>query len=199
MTKLKYLSYVFCIIFLLNGCSYADSLAKKELNDTWAESGFITLGHTLTIQNTDNYLTLLDHMDTLASDGLYYASWAGKEKDTNSDTVDQYDVQLYFLLGEYSDRTIAESNLDQWIATGKVNYDILSEKEITCNDQLYSLIIYNCSNQEKPYDRGILASGIYQNTALCIELTCQKDFEDDLENILINFLNNCTYSTDSTH
>lgn len=94
--KLKYLFYIFCFSFLLTGCSFFPSTLEKNEN-TWADSGSITVGNMLTVQNTDDRLALINHMDTLSADGLYYASWAmgSPEPFQNSagDMIDLYDAQ----------------------------------------------------------------------------------------------------------
>lgn len=44
-----------------------------------------------------------------------------------------------------------------------------------------------------PYDRGISAFGSWENTAMRAELACLKEFENDLRDILIHFLESCSY------
>lgn len=198
--KLKYLLCILCIALILTGCSYTALLSREKKEDTWADSGFLSIGHNLTIQNTDNRLTLLDNMDVLSGEGLYYATWtmgtAEPYENSDGNTVDLYDAQLYLVLGEFQNSTSAKDNMDKWLTAGKNNYEILSEEEITCNGQPYSLITYNCVSENNPYHRGISAFGICGSNAVCIELTCRENFEEDLRDILINFLDNCTYDAD---
>ena len=136
-------------------------------------------------------------MDALTADGLYYAAWTmGDAKDyENSDgkTVDLYDAQLYLLLGEFPEETEAECNRDKWLDAARTNYEVLDEEEISCNGQTYTLLAYNCISDENPYARGMSAFGVYLDNAVCIELTCQESFDEDLRTILTGFLNNCTY------
>lgn len=151
----------------------------------------------LTVDNTDSRLTLLSNMDALSADGLYYAAWTmgGSEPYENSDgdTVDLYDAQLYFLLGEFKDAETAQNNLNTWLSAGRTNYEILSEENVTCNGQDYLLITYQFIHEDNPYVRGISAFGVFGNHAACIELTCREGFDEDLKTILIDFLNGCTY------
>lgn len=195
--KLRPLLCILCIAFMLTGCAHASLLSQGTKEDTWSDSGSITVGHNLTIQNADNRMTLSENMDVLAAEGLYYATWTmgGFEPYENSDgdTVDLYDAQLYLLLGEFPGSQDAQNNMDKWLTAGKSNYEILSEESITCNGQSYCLITYNCISDTNPYDRGVSAFGVYQDNAVCIELTCRENFEEDLRTILIDFLNNCTY------
>lgn len=192
--KLKYFFCFFCITLMLAGCSSMYSSPKK---DTIEVSDYITIGRYLTIQNTDNRLSLLSNMDTLAADGLYYAAWtignAEFYENSDGETVDLYDAQLYLLLGEFRDKVSAQNNMTKWVDAGKTNYEVFDEEEVVCNGQSYLLLTYNCVNADNPYDRGVSAFGVYDDSAICIELTCRENFEENLRAILIDFLNRCTF------
>lgn len=196
--KRKFSFCVFCITLLLTGCS---AFSPKEPDNTWTDSGYVTVGHHLTVKNSGSGLSLSENMDVLSADGLYYASFTmgGFEPYENSDgdVVDLYDARFYLVLGEYSNSTNAQNNIDKWLTAAKENYQILSEETITCSGQSYSLITYRFTNETNPYERGISAFGIYENNAVCIELTCRENFEKDLRVLMTDFLNNCTYGTES--
>lgn len=195
--KSKYFFYVLCITLLLTGCSPFSGQSKEMLENTWEDSGYATIGGTLTVQKGDSELELLDNMDALTADGLYYAAWtmgdAEPYENSEGETVDLYDAQLYLLLGKSPNEAEAGQNRDKWLDAAKTNYEVLDEEEITCNGQDYTLLTYNCISEENPYDRGVSAFGVYEKNAMCIELTCQEGFDEDLNTILIDFLNNCTY------
>lgn len=197
LKKLKYLFLALCISFVFTGCSYLPSISEESEN-TWENSGYVTVGNTLTIQNTNDRLNLISNMDALSADGLYYASWAAGSpeaiQNSDGDTIHAYDAQLYLLLGEFPDSQSAKDAMDQWLAAGKANYEVLSEEEIICSGQSYSLITYNCTHDGNPYDCGISAFGMYHNSAVCIELTGRENDREDLKNILNEFLNNCNYN-----
>lgn len=189
---------VLCIaVFSLAGYFYTSSPMIQNREDTWTNSGFLKIGHNLVIKNPYNGLSLLDNKDALSANGLYYAAWTmgGSEPYENSEgqTVDLYDAQLYLVLSEHKNGTEADNDMVKWLDAAKKNYEVLSEEEITCNKQLYSLITYNCVNEENPYDRGISAFGVYNNDTVCIELTCRENFEEDLRTILLSFVDSCTY------
>lgn len=193
---IKYLLLTLFTVFALTGCASASALSSPaESLDVDAE--YVTIGHCLTVDNTDSRLTLLSNMDALSADGLYYAAWTmgGSEPYENSDgdTVDLYDAQLYFLLGEFKDAETAQNNLNIWLSAGRTNYEILSEENVTCNGQDYLLITYQFIHEDNPYVRGASAFGVFGNHAACIELTCREGFDEDLKTILIDFLNGCTY------
>ena len=192
--KTKFIYLLLCSILLLTGCS-------SSLNEDVAENTeYVTVGNTLKVKNTDEQLTLLDNKEALAAEGLYYATWvignSEPYKNSDGDTVDLYDAQLYLLLGKAKNSEDAQDNADTWLAAAKTNYEIITEKEDSFNGQFYSIITYNCKGIDTPYDHGISAFCTFKDSALCIELTCQETFTGDLEPILTNFLNNCQYYTD---
>lgn len=194
----KYLLGVLCIaLFSLAGYFFISSPMEQTRENTWADSGFLKIGRSLIIQNEDNTLTLLDSKDVLSASGLYYATWTmgGSEPYVNSDgeTVDLYDVQLYFILSEHKNAAEAGNDMTKWIDLGKKNYEVLTEEEIVCNGQPYLLITYNCVSKDNPYDRGASAFGVYDSNSMCFELTCRDQFEGDLKDMLVSFLDNCAY------
>lgn len=186
-----------CFLFLfplltVTGCSF--TVLEKEPIKNMA---FLKVGSHFEVNNTNESLILYDYKDTLANDGLYYASWrigdAVPYENSDGDTVDLYNAQLYLLLGEFSSVEKAQQNMDAWLERGKSNYEISSEEEILCNEQTYQMITYTFSGENNPYARGVSAFGVYKNNAVCVELTCQEDFSEDLTAILTEFLENCTY------
>lgn len=188
--KSKFLPCLISATLLLAGCSSTPDV-KKDTNS-------LTIGGILEINNTNDQLILSDNKDVLSSDGLYYASWVlgGSRPYENSDgdTIDLYDAQLYLLLQEFVSSEKALAGLDTWIDQAKTTYDIVNEEEITCNGQAYTIFTYNCINEDNPYDYGISAFGVHDQSAVCMELTCTENFPEDSKAILIEFLENCTYS-----
>ena len=189
--KLYYSLLFICIVLLLTGCSFSSLIE---------DSSHLTIGNSMEINTTDSDLILLDNMDTLATDGLYYASWGIGEKEPyeNSEgkTIDLYDAQIYFLLDEYKDEETAQQNMNSWFTDAKANYEVLNEETITCNEQTYSLITYTFKNKNNPFIQGISVFTVSNNSVICIELTSGKNFEEDLKTVLLDFLNKCTYMKD---
>lgn len=194
--KLKHIACSLCIILLLTGCSLLPS--TKQENYAIDNTSHITIGGYLKINHINNNMVLLDNKDTLAADGLYYASFGmGGTKDyenNDGDIIEFYDAQLYLLLGENQDGNEAQNNVDTWLAAGKSNYKVHEEKDISCNEQSYHIIAYDCESKNSPYARGISAFAAVGNYAVCAELTCRDDFTDELETILTDFLNDCSYN-----
>lgn len=184
-----------CLLLTVTGCSITSPILEKEPIENTA---FLKIGTYFEVNNTNENLILYDYKDTLASDGLYYASWklgnAKLYENSDGDTVDLYDAQLYLLLGEFIDAKKAQENQNAWLEKGKSNYEILSEEQIICNGFPYLMITYTFPDKNSPYARGISAFGVYENTAICAELTCQENFTEDLNTILTEFLENCTYN-----
>lgn len=192
-------------LFLISGISLTLALTgctglSSGLNDSAGaveDSEYITIGRHLTVHNTDSRLTLLDHKDTLASDGLYYASWtAGSPEEyenSDGDTVDLYDARLYLLLAECKTAEAAENNMNSWLEAGQANYEVTDEETISCNGQSYTLLTYRFTNKENPYSHGVSAFGVFENCAVCAELTCREAYEEDLKEMLTAFLAGCSY------
>ena len=189
---------ILCIV-TLSGCAFLPDFTNTTNNDISEEkaSGQITIGSHLTIQNTDERMTLSEHMDALSADGLYYASWVAGDsapyENSDGESVTLYDAQLYLLAGEFKSAEAAQENMDSWLAAGKSNYEIIKEESIDCNGQSYVLITYHFTNTENPYDHGVSVFGIYEDMAVCMESTCVEDYPEDLQQMLSGFLENCTY------
>lgn len=195
--KPKYLVLFLCIALMLSGCAPSP---KKQEKKPAAYIENLSVGHRLEIQGIDKRLLLIDSNSALAADGLFYASWGIGEatpyKNSDGDTADLYDASLYLLLGESKDPASAQDNMDTWLNAAKDNYEILEEREITCNGHAYTVLTYNCANEGNPYARGMSAFGTAESDALCIELACQESFEEDLAPLLTAFLENCSYRTE---
>lgn len=192
--KTKNIILSLCMALILSGCSISP---KNEPDPAWAKTGIITVGNVLTVRRSDERWNLLSNIDTLTAEGLYYAAWAIGENrfegDDDEDAVNLYDAQIYLLLGEFSDESAAEENMDKWLDAAKANYEITDEEELACNGQSYLLITYRCVNGDNPYDNGASAFGVWQAHATCIELTVAEDFDEDAKTLLVDFLNGCTY------
>lgn len=182
---------------ILSGCALIPNLSDTANNVLDETSGQVMIGSHLTIHNTDERLTLSKHMDALSADGLYYASWVAGEstpyENIDGESVSLYDAQLYVLAGEFKSTETAQENMNNWLAAGRSNYEVISEDNIDCNGQSYSLITYQFTNTENPYDHGVSVFGVYEDTAVCMELTCVKNYNEDLRQMLTDFLGNCTY------
>lgn len=193
--KLNYISFILYITTVLAGCSAAPS-ASGDI--TAANPDYIAIGSSLIVHNTDTRLTLLDNKDTLSADGLYYAAWTAGDSEpyenSDGDTVDLYDAQLYLLLGEFKNSDAAQQNMNNWLTAGQTNYDVITEDTVTYNEQSYTIITYNFANEENPYSHGVSAFGVHNNLAVCVELTCREDYPEDLQQMLADFLNSCAYN-----
>lgn len=194
--KRLFLILGFSLTLALSGCA-ASTFGLNNSAGTVEDSEYVTIGSHLTVHNTDSRLTLLDHKDTLSSDGLYYASWtAGNPEEyenSDGDTVDLYDAQLYLLLAECKSADAAEGNRNSWLEAGQANYEVTDEETISCNGQSYILLTYRFTNEENPYSHGVSAFGVFENCAVCAELTCQETYNEDLKEMLTAFLEGCSY------
>ncbi len=196
------LKRIFCLVLIII-CLSAGCAEPSIEPDTVSEdeSGNLNIGTVLTVTGTDERLKLLENKTALAAEGLYYATWGigDSEPYENSDgeTVDLYEAQLYLLLEESEDQNDAQENTDTWLSAAGTNYDVSSEEEFSANGQSYTLLTYTCKGSDTPYSNGISAFAVSGSSAVCVELTCVESFQGDLSSILTNFLNCCSYSNDN--
>lgn len=179
----------------------SDALAEKlyAKDSTLDPRGPIKVGTQLTINEAPDHFTLHDNNDTLAAEGLYYASWTDgkftKYKNDEGETVDLYDAQLYLLTTETKSAADAKKSMDSWYGTAKEKYQVKKTNEVTVNGQDYTVIAYTCG-ESSPYERGVSAFGANDAGAVCFELTCTDGYEkkDDLTAIMTDFLGACQYA-----
>lgn len=189
----KILTAFILLLWLATSCASSSKTAANE--QKWLENQTV-IGTAVTIDAPEQ-LILLDNKDVLAADGLYYATWGTGHsvpyENSDGDTIDLYDAQIYFLTSETPDEASAEKNYTAWLSAAKENYTVLTEETIDCNGQPYTLITYNCSGGDTPYDRGVSAFGTCGATAVCAELTCLEEYGGDLTVLFTEFLKGCHY------
>lgn len=194
--KKKKILFITCLLLLLTSCASTPKTTKNS--QPWLEE-WTQVGTKVGV-DAPKQLTLLDNKETLAADGLYYATWVTGNsipyKNSDGDTIDLYDAQLYFLTNETKSEEKAKSNCDTWLSAAEENYKVHTKNTATLNGQAYTIITYTCDNEENPYSHGISAFGVCDNTALCIELTCVENYKEDLEALLTEFLENCYFKAD---
>lgn len=188
---------VLCLFLLLAGTSCTAAPTVTQDGQDWSDE-WITVGTTLGIEPPGNGLTLLDNKDALAGSNLYYAAWTVGDKTdyTNKDgeTVDLYEAQLYLLLSDCEDEASAQDSAEQWTAMQTESYSVTETQTITCAGQDFTLLIYDGTGADNPYQFGVSAFGVYQNHAINAELTCQDSFQGDALELLTQFLNGIHYA-----
>lgn len=192
--QIKKAAIVFtCLLLFITGCSLTPQRARDKGDK---QDGQTAVGSIMTVEAPKEF-TLLDNKDVLAADGLYYATWVAgnsvKYENSDGDTIDLYDAQLYLLASEAKDEKQAEKSRQAWLASAEDNYKIQTTDTLTCNGQSYTVISYDCISEDSPYDHGVSALGVCGTNAVCAELTCTKDYEGDLTALLTDFLDNCQY------
>lgn len=192
----KRLLFPICLLLFLNGCASIPQTAAdgQKWMDDW-----IQIGSSMGI-DAPKQLTLLDNKETLAADGLYYATWVTggsvPYENSDGDTIDLYDAQLYLLTNEAISEEKAKVSRDTWLSAAKENYEVHTEDTATFNGQSYTLITYSCTSEENPYDHGVSAFGVCGATAVCAEFTCLENYTEDPEALLTDFLNGCHFKAD---
>ena len=181
----------------LSGCAqYPD----QAVDGTSWDPNWTMLGSVLGAEEPGNGFSLLDNYSVLTGEDLYYAAWVAGEASayTNEDgeDVEVYDAQLYLLLAGCADETYAQQNLDTWIAREQETYTVTETWTQTCNGQEYTMLSYECGSETNPYSRGVSAFTVYGNYAVSAELACREDFTGQEQDILIQFLDGCHYSSE---
>lgn len=211
MNRKNYLAPL-ALALLLTGCSGtlpetsgAGSAAVDASNPDTSSAAVdasaqkIKIGSTLEVAPAEK-LKFLEHKDLLSADGLYYTAWTVGDSvpynNSDGETIDLYDAQLYLLTSESSNDEKAETECAGWLSAARQNYEILTEENCEFNGQAYTLLTYNCTGDDNPYDRGISAFGFCGSTAVCAELTCLESCTEDARQLLTGFLNNCYFSID---
>lgn len=192
MKKIRLL-FLICISLLLAGCASKPQTARdgQKWSDDW-----ITIGTSVGV-DAPKPLTFLDSNEALAADGLYYAAWVDggsvPYENSDGDTIDLYDAQLYLLTNEAVTAKKAKSSCEAWLSAARENYEIHTEETVSLGGQSYTVLTYNCPSEENPYDRGVSAFGVCDTTAVCAELVCLEHYSKDLEALLAEFLNCCHF------
>lgn len=195
MRQLSILALSLLMLLTITGCAPVPTVTQD--GQPWSED-WITVGTTLGIEPPGNGLTLLDNKDALAGSALYYAAWtAGDKTDyTNEDgeTVDLYEAQLYLLLSDCRDPSAAQDSVAQWQELQEESYSITETQTVTCAGQVFTVLLYDGTSPDNPYQFGASAFGVYQNHAINAEFTCQASFQGDALDILTQFLDGIHYA-----
>ena len=187
---------VLALCLLLTGCSghYPDRAADGT---AWDREWTI-LGTTLGVETPGDGLTLSENPVVLSGDATYYAAWTigAGESYTNEDGKDAevYDAQLFLLLYGCGDAEQAAAAVADWTERERSVYDVTDTGTLTANGQDYTLLHYRTVSDTNPYERGVVAFGVFRSYAVSAELTCAADFTGDETEILTRFLNGCHYS-----
>lgn len=184
-----------CLLIAVCGCSKKPTVTADG-ND-WDEN-WTLVGPTLGIEQPGNGLTLLDNKDALAVSDLYYAAWTIGDKtdyvNADGETVDLYDAQLYVLLQDGKNEADAEQKITDWQSAEQQTYTITETKTVTCAGQSFTVLLYNGTGEDNPYQFGASAFCVYQNHAINVELACQDGFDGDPLTILTEFLDGFHYA-----
>ena len=184
------------VLLGLAGCGPEEPVSAAD-GAAWDED-WTLVGLTLGVEEPGHGLTLRDNNDILAAGQMFYATWSiGEAQDyTNADgeEVDLYDAHLYLLLEGCAGGEEARAAVDQWLDMAEERYDVTGTAGETFNGQDYTVVTYELDSETNPYARGVSAFGVYGQWAVSAELTAQADFQEDLHDILSDFLEGCHYN-----
>ena len=196
MKKANILVMVLVVCLVLSGCAQlppekaADGL---DWNENW-----VTVGYVLGV-DTPEGLTPQENNEALSANGMYYATWSIGEAapyvNAEGEDATLFDAQVYVLLAGADSAEKAEGARDNWLTMAQGQYNIHQTTTQVCNGQTFTVITYTYDSDSNPYAFGASAFGVYRNYAISVELSCQEDFPGDPQEILLDFLNHCHYST----
>lgn len=198
MKKLIAIVLVFACLLSLTGCS--GGYPEEAVDGTAWDKNWTILGSTLGIENPGHGLTLLENPVVLTGDDTHYATWTIGEPTSyvNEDgkDTDLYEAELYLLLYGCADEDNAAQAVADWMKREEDSYNVSETKQISCNGQDYSFLIYTTSSETNPYSRGVSAFAVHETYAVSAELTCTENFDGNELEILTDFLNGCHYSAE---
>ncbi len=178
------------------GCgNSADTTQSSVVASSSEAAETVYIGKRLTVNNTDERLTFRDYNESLSLQGLYYATWSIGEAqeyvNSEEETVDLYDAQLYLILGETDSEDSASESFESWLSAAKENYEITNEEEVEIGEVTYTILEYDCVSETSPYTHGVSAFCLKEDCAVCAELQSQETYGEDLRSILESFLESC--------
>lgn len=203
--QLLYLALPFLLILALivlgNVVDFSRYPSAAADGAAWDQS-WEMLGKTVGIAPPGHNLTLQANNSVLAGEDTYYATWTVGEPvpytNEDGDLVDLYPAQLYVLLYGCQDEAAARAACGDFLDRERQTYAVQSEGTALHTGQDYTVLNYTCISDANPYDRGCSAFAVYENFVFVAELTCQKDFGGDVEQILSDVLDGVHYSADLT-
>lgn len=198
MKKIRFLIPAILLLFLSSCSDYPERAADgADWNKNWT-----MLGSVLGVEEPGDELILQDNNIILSGSDIYYATWTVGEPtpytNEDGDEVDLYSAQLYLLLSGCSDSNYAQQMVDDWIQRDQETYTASEMVKNTCNAQEYTILIYECGSETNPYSRGAVAFTTYGNYAVSAEFDCQDSYSEDVEEVLLRFLDGCHYSAELT-
>ena len=188
----KILIIVIISLLLLTGCTGKPTEdAHPEWDDSW-----LRMGDVLAAEKPSGFEPG-ESNDLLSVSGLYYATWTrGKgEKMTNEQGRDAtvYDAQIYLLLKEGKSEEASRADVEDWIKREYDSYAIGDQHSVTVNGQEFTLLFLQAARAENPYTKGYAAFALRGANAITVELLSREDSGEDLEKILLDFLNGIHY------
>lgn len=183
-------------LLVSSGCS---QYPEQAADGTPWDADWTMLGTVLGAEEPENGFSLLNNYSVLTGEDLYYAAWvAGEPSDyvnEDGEDVEIYDAQLYLLAAGCADETYAQQNQEEWMARQQETYTVTETWTETRNGQEYTLLAYTCGSETNPYSRGVSAFTVYGAYAISAELACRENYTGQEQEILLQFLDGCHYSS----
>lgn len=193
----KILPFLLAVCLLLTACAAprpSKAVDGAEWDDTW-----VTVGNMLGVDVPEG-LTLRDNNDSLASQGMYIATWSSGEEEAfvnkDGNEVPIYDAQINVLLAGFREDGKAEENMADWLQMAQEQYSVTNTVSETHNGQEYTVLSCTYTSETNPYDSGAAAFGVYLNCAVAIEVSCRDKYEGSAGELLQTFLDGCRFAAE---
>lgn len=189
----KCLLAVLAVCLFLTGCGSA-AMPEKALDGAAWNEAWTTIGGTVGV-DTPEALTLRDNNETLASRGMYYATWSIGEPvpytNKEGNEVSIYDAQINMLLAGFREEGKAAENVAEWLEMAKTQYNVSETYSESFNGQEYTVLYCTYTSDTNPYAHGAAAFAVFDNCALTIEISCMESYAGDAAELLTDFLSRC--------
>jgi len=194
--KKTFLLIVICSMLVgLTGCGA--KMPAMAVDGTFWSKDWITLGRTLGVEEPGHGLTLRDDK---AAKNMYYTAWSIGEAqsyvNTSGEETNLYDAQLVLLLAASGTSEEAQMSVDEWLDMAADNYTVTDTARQICNGQEFTVLTYTFSSNTRPFSQGVSAFTTFKNWAISVEFACQDTFEEDVWEIVADFLEHCHYAAE---
>lgn len=190
----KLIAIILTIALTLSGCAGVAKLPAQMSDGTAWDHEWVGLGGRIGVEEPENGFQLLTTNGTQRDADLYYATWiAGKEHDLGDDTY-AYDCQLYLMTEDCTISTDAQETLSLWRDQIGGGFAVTEERIVTAAGVEFTLICYDCLDENSHFASGVTALGVQGATAIVADLGLVEGYDLDPVEFLTEFLEGFHYA-----